>query len=60
MACLTSAEIQKYLCSTPEEPPYGWVYTPYVEMDMKGGTFKVSTGNKSHKQDPNKLVISSM
>jgi hypothetical protein len=60
MACLTSAEIQSYLCSPSEKPPYGWVYTPYVEIEMKGGAFKVDCGNKSHKQDPHKMVVSSM
>lgn len=61
MACTVSSEIKTYLCSAePEKPPHGWVYSPYVEMDMKYGTFKVDCGNKSHPQDPHKMVISSM
>jgi hypothetical protein len=60
MACIINEEIQKYVCGSIEIPPESEVYAPYVEMEMKNGTFKVNCGNDSFEQSPHKMVISSM
>ena len=60
MACIVNEEIQKYVCREPSTPPPEEVYAPYVEMEMKDGTFKVNCGNDSFEQEPHKMVISSM
>lgn len=60
MACIVNEEIQKYVCGAIQIPPEAEVYAPYVEMEMKNGTFKVNCGNDSFEQEPHKMVISSM
>jgi len=64
MACIVNEEIQKYVCREPSTPPPEEVYAPYVEMEMKNGTFRVNCGNDSipigSSVEPHKMVISSM
>ena len=60
MACITNGEIDNYLCGKkPENPPTGWVYAPYVELNIKN-QFIVYCGNDSYPKEPHKMVISSM
>ena len=59
MACVTNGEIDKYKCGEIKKPPTGWVYAPYVELNIKN-QFVVYSGNHSFPREPHKMVISSM
>lgn len=59
MACKYGKEIKTFLkCGTPEEPPEGNIYLPYVELRIKD--MRLYCGNESYFPDPHKMSLKSM
>jgi hypothetical protein len=57
MACENEC-IATYSCGPPKEPLDGAVFAPFVELNIRGGSF-YTVGNESSPNEPHKTVIRS-